>query len=409
MAAAPVAAQIERLLGMIGPLLAFVTDSPYARRHLEPGVADFAVGNPHEMPIAGFSEALARWSVPQHKDWYAYTMNDPAAVAALAASLRAWRGVHYDEADIFLTNGAFAGLTVCLRAVVDPGDEVIYVSPPWFCYAPLIDAAGGVPVRVNVAPATFDLDLDAIEAAISPRTRAIIVNSPHNPTGKIYGPATLTALADLLTRASERNGRTVYLLSDEAYSRIVFDGRAYPSPTTFYPHSFLIYTYGKTLLTPGQRLGYVVLPPEMPDRPIMRGAITMAQLITGWAFPNALLQHALADIDALSVDVGRLQARRDRLVTELRAMGYDLHVPEGTFYLLPKAPWADDMAFTALLAEQDIFVLPGALAEVPGYFRISLTANDEMVERALPGFAAALRRVARGEIDTGWVAAGGAS
>jgi aspartate aminotransferase len=242
-------------------------------------------------------------------------------------------------------------------------------------------------VRVN--PATFDLDIAAIVAAMSPRTRAIIVNSPNNPTGKIYPPATLQHLATALTEASQRSGRPIYLLSDEAYSRIVFDGQPYDSPTAYYPDSFLIYTYGKTLLTPGQRLGYVVLAPTMPGREQMRTALDLSQLVSGYAVANALLQHALADLEALSIDIVQLQRKRDRMIEGLRAIGYEVHVPEGTFYLLPKAPWADDRAFADLLLSHDIAVLPGMWVELPGYFRISLTANNEMIERSLLGFAAA--------------------
>jgi aspartate aminotransferase len=384
--------EIAGLTGLVRPLLSFIEDSTWARRQREPGICDMTFGNPHEMPVQDFSAALARWSQPRHKDWFAYTMSDPTAVATLAASLHAWRGVAYEEADICLTNGAFGGLAACLRAVVDAGDEVIYVSPPWFFYPPMIATLGARPVRVDIRLDDFDLDLDAIQAAITPRTRAIIVNSPHNPTGKIYGSETLSRLAAILTAASERQGRPIYLLSDEAYSRIIYDRRPYHSPTTFYPYSFLIYTYGKTLLTPGQRLGFVALPPEMPERELVRGALLVAQVLTGWAFPNALLQHALAEIDPLSIDLGRLQARRDRLVAALRAAGYEVHAPEGTFYLLPRAPGGDDARFCELLAEEDVFVLPGATFDLPGYFRISLTANDEMIERALPAFRRAINR-----------------
>ncbi len=158
-----------------------------------------------------------------------------------------------------------------------------------------------------------------------------------------------------------RSGRPIYLLSDEAYSRIVFDGRPYHSPTAFYPRSFLIYTYGKTLLTPGQRLGYIALPPTMPDREQMHGALALSQLVSGFAVANALLQHALADVEALSIDIAHLQQKRDRLVGALQGMGYEVHVPEGTFYLLPKSPWADDRAFADLLLTHDILaprVLP---------------------------------------------------
>jgi aspartate aminotransferase len=241
-------------------------------------------------------------------------------------------------------------------------------------------------------PETFDLDLDAIESALTERTTAIIVNSPHNPSGKIYPAETLEGLARILTTASERTGRPVYILSDEAYSRIVFDGRKYVSPTEFYPNTFLLYTYGKTLLTPGQRMGYVALPPAMPDREAMREALMAAQVVTGYAFPNALLQHALPALEGLSIDIGHLQHKRDLLVQELRGMGYQMEVPEGTFYLLVRSPLADDLAFTALLEEHNVFCLPGAGFNLPGYFRISLTANDGMIERALPAFRAAIEK-----------------
>src|SRR5262249_21312879 len=156
----------------------------------------------------------------------------------------------------------------------------------------------------------------------------------------IYPSSTLARLADVLSRVSEQHGRAIYLLSDEAYRRIVFDDRCVPSPAAFYPHSVIVYTYGKTLLTPGQRLGYLALPPGMPlaERELLRPAILLAQVTTGYAFPNALLQHALPELEALSIDVAHLQRKRDRLVSELRAMGYQVHVPEGTFYLLPRSP-----------------------------------------------------------------------
>jgi aspartate aminotransferase len=367
----------------------FLTQSTWATRTGDPTICDFVVGNPHDMPLPEFSAALGRWSVPQNKDWFAYKMSEPASRAVVAASLRARRGLPFADEDIFMTNGANAALAVVLGALVDPGDEVIFISPPWFFYEALIVANGATPVRVRCDLATFDLDLEAIAAAITERTRAIIVNSPNNPTGKIYPPATLEGLAGILHAASERLGRDIYLLSDEAYSRIVFDDHPYYSPTQYYPNSFLLYTYGKTLLTPGQRLGYIALPPTMPGREQMRGAVEATQGMTGYAWPNALLQHALPDLEELSIDIAHLQRKRDRLVAALREMGYALHVPEGTFYLLPRAPEADDMAFIGRLAAHNVFCLPGTVVELPGYFRVSLTANDDMIERALPGFAAA--------------------
>ncbi len=381
--------RIANLLTLQEPLYRFMVESAYARRRNEPGICNFVVGNPHEMPLPDFVSALQRWSVPQNKDWFAYTDNDPKAREVVADSLRARRGVPFEPDDIFLTNGSFAAQAVALHALTDPGDEVIFLSPPWFFYEALIMSSGATPVRVKLQPPSFDLDVKAIEAAITDRTRAIIVNSPNNPTGRIYPPAALENLAQFLTRASERIGRIIYLLSDEAYSRIVYHGREFCSPTEFYPHGLMLYTYGKTLLTPGQRMGYIALPPTMPEREQLRPALFLAQMMLGYAFPNALLQHALPDLEPLSIDVAHLQRKRDRLVKLLRDIGYEVNMPEGTFYLLVRSPLEDDVAFIERLAEQNIFCLPGRALELPGYFRISLTANDEMIERAAKGFAVA--------------------
>jgi aspartate aminotransferase len=272
---------------------------------------------------------------------------------------------------------------------------VVFLSPPWFFYESMIAFARGVPVRVKVDLESFDLDVDAIAAALSPRTRAVIVNSPNNPTGRIYPPETLQRLAEVLVDASEEYGKTIYLLSDEAYNRILFDGRRFPTPTAYYPNSFLLYSYGKTLLTPGQRLGYLALPPTMPGREHMRAAILATQF-SGYGVPDAVLQHAMPDLEPLCIDLAQLQRRRDVLVHALRQQGYQVQVPEGTFYLLPRSPIPDDEAFAELLAADDVFVLPGRIVELPGYFRISLTANDKMVERSIPRFSAAIQLASSG-------------
>jgi aspartate aminotransferase len=375
------------------PLMRFFNASGYARRDpADPENCDFVAGNPQEIALPAFVESLQRWTVPQDKDWYAYKFNEPYAQEAAAAGLRERRGIPFEAEDILLTDGAFAGLNLCIRTVTDPGDEIVFCSPPWFFYEALIVAAGATPVRVRVDMETWDLDVDAIEAAITERTRAVLVNSPNNPTGRIYPQETLERLGAVLAAASERNGRPVYLISDEAYSRIVFDDREFFSPTTYYPFSFLIYTYGKQLLTPGERMGYIALPPEMPAREEMRNAFMLAQLTYGGqAVPGAVLLRALADLEGLIVDVKALQRRRDRVVEALRSYGYDLHSPEGTFYLLPTSPDPDDVAFTERLATEKVFVLPGDVVEMPGRFRISITGNDDMVERALPIFEAAAR------------------
>ena len=185
-------------------------------------------------------------------------------------------------------------------------------------------------------------------------------------------------------------------MSDESYNRIVFDGIEFRSPALEYDATALIYTYGKTTLAPGQRIGFVALHPSFPDSEAAGYRIFVHQLAAGWGFPNALLQHAIRDLEGLSIDIAALQARRDRMVPALREMGYETTRPEGTFYLMVRSPDPDDLAFTDRLAELGALVLPGTIVEKPGWFRVSLTASDEMVERGLEAFRAAAPAIAGG-------------
>jgi aspartate aminotransferase len=380
----------DRLRQSVAPFLSFFS-GPFSQLNREPDIANLAVGNPQEMPIPAYVDALQRHAEPQDKDWFAYKLSEPASQRTVAETLTARTGVAWDPADVALTNGGFAAIAVALRTVVEPGDEVLFLSPPWFFYEILILAAGGEPVRLGLQAPAFDLDVDRIAAAIGPRTRAVLVNSPHNPTGRVYTPESLASLAEALTDASARIGQPVWILSDEPYNRIVFDGRSAHSPAEFYPHTVITYSYGKTLLAPGQRIGFLTVPPTLPERADLREEIFIQQIAAGYAFPNALLQHALADLEKLSIDIGALERRRNRLVPALREMGYDASMPEGTFYTMARSPIPDDAAFTEILARHRVLVLPGSVVEVPGWFRISLTASDEMIESGIPRFAAARR------------------
>jgi aspartate aminotransferase len=380
----------ERLRESVAPFLSFFS-GPFEQLNLEPDVANFAVGNPQEMPMPAYVEALQRHVVPQNKDWFAYKLSEPASQRTVAETLSARTGLAWDPADVAMTNGGFAALAVALRTLIQPGDEVVFLSPPWFFYEVLVLTAGGEPIRVRLEPPAFDLDIDRIVAAITPRTRAVVVNSPHNPTGRIFSTESLASLAEALTDASERIGHPVWIVSDEPYNRIVFDGRTAPSAASVYPHAIVTYSYGKQLLAPGMRIGYLAVPPTCPERTQLRDEIFMQQIAGGYQWPNALLQHALADIEHLTVDLDALQRRRDRLVPALREMGYEASMPEGTFYTMARSPIPDDRAFADHLARHRVLVLPGTIVEVPGWFRVSLTASDEMVEAGIPRFAAARR------------------
>ncbi|HEX2194640.1 MAG TPA: aminotransferase class I/II-fold pyridoxal phosphate-dependent enzyme [Candidatus Limnocylindria bacterium] len=380
-----------RMRESVAPFLAFY-NGPFAHLNLASDIANFAVGNPQEMPLPEYVDALRRHVEPRNKDWFAYKTSEAASRRTVAKTLARRTGLAWQPADVHMTNGGFAALAVTLRTLLEPGDEVIFLSPPWFFYEFLTLAAGGEPVRVKLDPPEFEPDLERIAAAIGPRTRAVIINSPHNPSGRIYTPSMLASLAGMLADAGHRIGHPVWIISDEPYNRIVFDGRDYHSPAEYHAHTVVTYSYGKTLLAPGQRIGYLTVPPTLSadERAALRDEVFLEQAATGWAFPNALLQHALADLERLSIDVAAMQGRRDRLVPALREMGYEASMPQGTFYTMARSPLPDDVAFADILARHRVLVLPGTVVEVPGWFRISLTASDEMVEMGIARFAAAM-------------------
>ncbi len=367
----------------------FYGKAAFMVREHELGRLDFSLGDVHEMPLPGFVEALQRWSVPQNEGWYGYKGNLPESRKTVSTALKQRLGLSFAPEDIFMTNGTVVGLAICLQILAGEGDEVIINLPPWLAYRSMIHFTGATPVGIPVKD-NFELDLEAISSSLTERTRAIIVNSPHNPTGKIFSEKTLQSLASLLSDASVRYGKPIYLISDESLSRIVFDNRPCPSPTQFYPFSFLVYGYSKTLMAPGQRIGYIAIPPTMPKREQIGQIISLLQGSGfGWCFPSALMQYALPDLEKLSPNIEHLQWKRDWMVKELREMGYELQSPEGTFFLLVKSPWEDDCAFAELVASHGVFVFPGTPQEIPGYFRVSLTANEDMISQALPKFKAA--------------------
>jgi aspartate aminotransferase len=372
----------------------FYSSSRYAERRFDPGISDFTFGNPHELPLPGLVSAIRERAQPHDKNWFAYKTSEAEPRAFLAQHVSRELGLPFEPADIALTTGAFAAIMVACHHVLDPGDEAVFSEPAWFCYEPLLLAAAAVPRKVALKAPMFDLDLETIDQAIGPKTRLVIVNSPHNPTGRIYSREMLITVAELLERASARIGHRIYLLSDEPYRRLRFDGRDFHSPAAVYPWTFISYSYGKVLLAPGQRLGYLAISPLMPDadRRAFSDSMLSAQMALGWCFPNAVMQYAVPDLEALSIDRGALARRRDRLMSMLGESGYDVLPPEGTFYLWSRWPRGNPEQLWSQLADRDVFVMPGSIMNAPDYFRISLTASDDMVERALQAF----REVGRG-------------
>lgn len=352
----------------------------------QPDALDFTFGNPHEMPLPGLVEALRAQVEPQTVDWFAYKSSVRTAQEAVAEGLTAELSLPFEPDDIAMTQGAFGAINLAFHLLADEGDEVIVPVPGWFCYAPMLRAANLVPVGAPLDPVSFDLDADAIARAITPRTRIVVVNSPANPTGRVYTRAQLDALATVLNEASDRIGHRIWLLSDEPYRRIRFDDIPFTTPAAAYPWTMIDYSYGKVLLAPGQRVGYLALSPSLPgvDKQAFRDALTPVQLALGWNFPNAIMQYAVPALESVSIDMVEYTARRNRMYDALREAGYEITRPEGTFYLWGRAPGDDGDAFCTHMAERGVHLMPGSLFDRPEHFRISLTATMETIDKALP-------------------------
>jgi aspartate aminotransferase len=388
-----VSKRIREADAAFAPIREFYLNSRYGEKRLDPDICDFTFGNPHEMPLNGLVDAIRAHAVPHSKNWFAYKISEEEPQAFLAERVSRELGLSFEPEDIALTTGAFAAIMVAFHAVLDAGDEAVYSEPAWFCYEAMLLAAAAVPRKVKLSAGDFDIDIAAIEAAIGPKTKLVIVNTPHNPTGRIIARERLVELAEMLERASARVGHRIYLLSDEPYRRLRFDGNDFTSPASVYPWTFISYSYGKVLLAPGQRLGYLAISPLMPERERRAFSSSMysAQMSLGWCFPNAVMQYSVPDLEDLTIDQVALTRRRDTLIAALNGAGYGTLKPEGTFYLWSKWPKGDPEAFWNALADRDVFVLPGATMDAPDFFRISLTASDQMVERALPAFVEIVR------------------
>ncbi len=386
----PIARRSAASLAAAGGVFRFLMQP---RDLAHPEACDFLAGNPQEMARPAYIEAVQWALVPDSPSYYAYGPPWRPAAQAVASALGERLGLELDPDDVFLTRGASSGLGLLLRVLLDPGDEVIMMSPPWFFYEAMLSAESVETVRVPLTEEKFDLDPEAVSRAITPRTRAVIVNTPHNPSGRIYPEDQLRELASVLERGSERNGRRIYLLSDEAYARILFDGNRMITPSRFYPATVMLHSYSKTLLAPGQRAGYMAMPRSMPAREQVRMALMLGSIGSG-TVPDTGMQHAIPELEKMIIDIPALQRRKDRMIAELTRLGYSVGSPEGGFYLFPRTPIADATEFCDWLAERRVYTLPGEAFERPGYFRLSLTATDAMVDRALPILAEAMQTLA---------------
>jgi aspartate aminotransferase len=355
-------------------------------------VFDFTLGNPEIEPPPAVLAAARRVLDSPERHLHAYMPNAGHARVreAVAKRLRDATGLPYTADHVLMTVGAGAALNTVLKALLDPGDEVLTVAPFFAEYTFYAENHGG---RLVVAPPRVDLtpDIAALEAALTPRTRAILLNSPNNPSGVIYPASTFIELEAVLQRAA----RPIVLISDEPYRALVFDDVAPPQVPPLVTRSIIATSWSKSLAIPGERIGYLAFSPRMPEAAALFEACTFTSRVLGFVNAPALWQWVVAEVGDQVIDVAPYREKRDLMYEGLRRIGYECVKPQGAFYVFPRTPIPDDVAFVRLLAEEGVLTVPGSGFGAPGHIRISLTVDRDTVVRALPGFERAFHR-ARG-------------
>ena len=356
-------------------------------------VYDFSLGNPDLEPPKKFHQVLGSIIAESPPGAHSYMPNAGYGEtrAAIADYVSREQGVRVSSEPGVMTCGAAGALNCIFKALLDPGEEVIVSAPYFVEYGFYADNHGGQ-IRVVASREDFTLDLAAIEGALSSKTKVILINSPNNPSGQVYDRTSLEQLGDLLASNSKKLGKTLYLVSDEPYRKIVYDGFEVPSIFEAYTNSIVATSYSKDVSLPGERLGYLVVHPEADGVQALLGGFVLANRILGFVNAPALMQRVVTRLQGACVDVGIYQARRDLFYQGLVDAGYELIKPRGAFYLFPKSPIADDVSFVRLLQEENILVVPGSGFGSPGYFRIAYCVGEKTIETAMPGFARARER-----------------
>jgi aspartate aminotransferase len=391
-------------MAMAKKIEGFITQSSWIRRMFEEGIRlkqefgagnvyDFSLGNPNVEPPEEFRQALREVAAADIPGKHAYMPNAgyPETRRAVADYLFREQGVAITAEQVVMTVGAGGALNVVFKTILDPGDEVLIPTPFFVEYRFYVDNGGGITVTVPTRE-DFSLDLTAIEAAINKNTKAVLINSPNNPTGRVYDVASLEGLAAVMRRKSEDYGRAIYLVSDEPYRDIVYDGVQVPGVMKLYGHSILVFSYSKSLSLSGERIGYIAVHPECEDAADLMGGLVLCNRMLGFVNAPALMQRVIARLQGVNVDAGIYKRKRDLLCEGLASVGYEVSKPEGAFYLFQKTPIADDVAFVRALQEERILAVPGSGFGGPGFIRIAYCVDDATIKNAMAGFGRVLNK-----------------
>jgi aspartate aminotransferase len=356
-------------------------------------VYDFSLGNPNVPPPQKFNEILQETVSTCGLNDHCYMPNTgyPQVCGSVAEYLSEEQQAPVTPKEVLMTCGASGALNVALKAVLDPGDEVLTPAPCFVEYKFYADNHGGV-LKTVQTKSDFELDLEAIAGAITDRTKAFLINSPNNPTGQVYSEASLKGLGEILTEKGREHHRTIYLISDEPYRKIVYDDVKVPSIFGAYRESIIGTSYSKDISIPGERIGFVAVNPAATYKNDLLAAMAVANRILGFVNAPALMQRVVACMQGMSVDISEYARKREMLCEGLAGFGYEFLKPPGTFYLFPRSPIADDVKFVDALKEERILVVPGSGFDGPGYFRIAFCVDDSTIKNAMPGFERAIAK-----------------
>ena len=357
-------------------------------------VFDYSLGNPSVPAPAAFTEAVS--SLLSEKDatqlhGYSPTLGIPSVKARIAASLNQRFGMHYGPEHIFPASAAAAAIAHALRAVVEPGDEVLTIAPFFPEYRPYVELAGGVLKVVPPDTGAFQIDFETFASMLGPKVAAVLINTPNNPSGAVYSAETLRRLARIMTEKSEEYGHDIFLISDEPYREIVFDGKEQPYVSSFYANTIACYSFSKSLSLPGERIGYLAVNPACPDAALIVNMCGQISRGIGHNCPSSLMQLAVARVLDRTADFTVYERNRNLLYDCLKEIGFEVVKSQGTFYIFPKALEEDAVAFCQKALEYDLVLVPADSFGCPGYFRMAYCIETEKVERSLP----VLRRFAR--------------
>jgi aspartate aminotransferase len=362
-------------------------------KHGAGNVYDFSLGNPNLKPPENFRNSLIDIANSTVKGNHAYMPNVgfPYVRKSVAACVSVEQQAEVSEKEIIMTCGAAGALNVILKTILDPGDEVITPSPYFVEYRFYADNHGGILKTVPTKP-DFSLNITAISSAINNKTKAVLINSPNNPTGQIYSKESLIELGTVLNNKGKKSGRTIYLISDEPYRKIVYDGITVPSIFNCYRESIIATSYSKDISIPGERIGYIAVNPDAAFKENLINGMALANRILGFVNAPALMQRIIASIQGASVDISEYQRKRDILCNSLAECGYEFVRPAGAFYLFPKSPVPDDVKFVKALQDELILVVPGSGFGCPGHFRIAFCVDDDIIINSIAGFKKAMER-----------------